>query len=183
LGKQDPLSWYQPSKAAEGRCDNFFWRTGAIWRASLGCALVLAPCFFARSAAETAKLVRQEMQRSNLHEYLAVIVARFQEFLLLMRLAKWELAQMRAGDLSYSLTWATFKWGIVLGSENKNRLSNAHDFLQKIMMKLNESAPRGPDEKIKKDIISSAELTLELIIKTQGEISQELETTGVKHGQ
>ena len=88
----------------------------------VGLLVSLGALFFAHSAAETAKLVRREMQRYNLHEHLAVLVARFQEFLLLMRLAKWELAQMRANDLA-----------------------------------------------------------LELIIKTQGEISQELETTGVKY--
>ncbi len=88
---------------------------------------------------------------------------------------------MRAGDLSSSLTWAAFKWDAVLGSESKNRLSSAHNLLQQVMMKLNECAPRGPGNEIKKDLLSSAELALELIIKTQGEMSQELETTGVKH--
>jgi len=147
----------------------------------VGLLVSLGALFFARSAAETAKLVRREMQRYNLHEYLASIAARFQEFLLLMRLAKWEIAQVRAVELSMSLTWVTSKWEIILGPQRKNRLDNTCNLLRQIIMKLNESDPRGPDEEIKKDLLSSAELALEQVIKTQGEISQELETTGVKY--
>lgn len=147
-----------------------------------GLLVSLGALFFARSAAETAKLVRREMQRYNLHEYLASIATRFQEFLLLMRLAKWEIAQARAAELSMSLIWTTSKWKIVLGSQRKDRLDNACNFLRQIIMKLNESDPLGPSDEIKKDLLASATLALEQIVITQGEISQELETIGMDHG-
>lgn len=146
-----------------------------------GLLVSLGALFFARSAAETAKLVRQEMQRYNLYDYLAVLVAQFREFLLLTRLAKWEIVRLRADDLSASLSLAIAKWDNVFDIESKNRLDSARNLLRQIIMKLNESEPRGPSEEIKKDLLTSADLALEQIISTQGQLSRDIETSGADY--
>jgi len=146
-----------------------------------GLLVSIGALFFARSAAETAKLVRQEMRRYSLYDYLALLVARFQGFLLMIRLAKWESAQLRADDLSASLSLVVAKWKNVLDIESKNRLDNAKNLLRKIIMKLNESEHGGPGEETKRDLLISADLALEQIISAQGQISQDIETSGVDY--
>lgn len=146
-----------------------------------GLLVSLGALFFARSAAETAKLVRREMRRYSLYDYLALLVGRFQEILLMIRLAKWENAQFRADDLSASLTLAIAKWDNVLDIKSKNRLDNAKNLLRQIIMKLNESEPDGPDEEMKRYLLASANLALEQIISTQGQLSRDIETSGAKY--
>ncbi|MGH7451117.1 MAG: hypothetical protein ACRENG_07225 [bacterium] len=146
-----------------------------------GLLVSIGALFFARSAAQTVKLVRQEMQRYSMHEYLSVFVARFQEFLLLMRLAKWELAWLRTDELIAALTWAISKWDLVLGTDRTRHLTNAQNLLRQIRTKLDESEARGLNEEMKRDLLTSAQLVLEEVITIQGQISRDIETTGVEY--
>lgn len=180
LGKQTVMDFSQPLKARRAVREFLIANWGNL--ASVAGLLVsLGALLFARSAAQTAKLVRQEMQRYSLHEYLSVFVARFQEFLLLMRLAKWELAWLRTDELIAALTWAISKWDLVLGTDRTRRLTNAQNLLRQIRTKLDASEARGLNEEMKRDLLTSAQLVLEEVTTIQGQISRDLETTGVEY--
>jgi hypothetical protein len=145
-----------------------------------GLLVSLGALFFARSAAGTAKLVRQEMQRYNLHETLATLVTRIQELLMLERLKQWDLVRLRADDVVASLALITTKWKLILGANNTKDLLQAKRRVRSVAQVLDKMSPDLPDQDVAAKLISKTELSRELIVSTQGNLSYEIETVGVK---
>jgi hypothetical protein len=112
-----------------------------------GLLVSLGALFFARSAAKTAKLVRQEMQRYNLHETLATLVARIQELLMLERLKQWDLVRLRSDDVVASLALITTKWKVILGVKNTKDLLQAKRRVRSVAQILDKISPDLPESK------------------------------------
>jgi hypothetical protein len=145
-----------------------------------GLLVSLGALFFARSAAETAKLVRREMQRYNLHETVATLVTRIQELLMLERLKQWDLARLRADDVMASLDLITTKWKQILGVDNTKDLLQAKRRVRSVVQILDGMSPDLPDQALAAKLISKTELGRELIVSMQGNLSYQIETVGVK---
>lgn len=179
LGRQTVVDFSQPLKVRRAVREFLIANWGNL--ASVAGLLVsLGALFFARSAAATAKLVRQEMQRHNLYEALATLVSRVQELLMLQRLKEWDLVRLRSDDIVVSLTVITTKWKQILGVKSTKDLLQAKRRVRSVAQILDRMNSNLPDQDLAAKLISMTELSRELIISAQASLSYEIETGGVK---